>query len=248
VVDRDNLARTVRRSLAEFTVIVIGVLVALGVDDWRQTGEERRIERQAYVQLLEDLRLDSTDLANARMRAGNRTRAGLLLLERISLPESELSGLRSMLADALQFSDPSHLVGGVDSVGTELVALYQTLVFDPNRSALSSLVGGGQLRLLRDPEVRTGLVSYSSTVDQRNEIRGLTRDAQVRFKMYLDSHGITVLDLLLKPDLDQVLFGDPRLPIEIKATVYRAMVQVQDISAIEAERAWLRALVAERLR
>ena len=63
---------TARRSVGEFAVIVMGVLVALGVDDLRQTGEERRIEREAYVQLLEDLRLDSIDLAEARMRAGNR--------------------------------------------------------------------------------------------------------------------------------------------------------------------------------
>ena len=89
MVDRNELARTARRSLAELIVIVVGVLIALGVDDWRQTGEERRIERQAYVQLLEDLRLDSIDVIQARARAGNRSQAGLTLLERSGVPGNE---------------------------------------------------------------------------------------------------------------------------------------------------------------
>jgi len=248
VADRNDLARTTRRSLAELIVIVVGVLMALAVDDWRQTGEERRIERQAYVQLLEDLRLDSIDVVQARARAGNRLQAGLTLLERSGLPGSELTTLRAEFADELGFWDPRILQHAADSVGTELIALYGTNVFDPNRAALSSLIGGGELRLLRDPAVRTQLVSYASTVDARAEIQNLTRAAQTRFRMYLDSHGITVLDLLLKPDLDQVLFDDPRFPIEVKAAIYRAIVQTMDLSAIETRRAQLRALVAEQLR
>ena len=150
--------------MAELIVIVVGVLIALAVDDWRQTVEEREIERQAYIQLLEDLRLDSLDLGEARTRAGNRSQAGLRLLERSGSSVVELTQLRAAFADALEFWDPASMAHGADSVGTELLALYGTNVFDPNRAALASLVGGGELRLL-DTVVRTEPVSYASKVD-----------------------------------------------------------------------------------
>jgi hypothetical protein len=47
-----------RRASTEIVVIVIGVLVALAVDQWRNENEDRRIEAEYLSRIKEDLRAD----------------------------------------------------------------------------------------------------------------------------------------------------------------------------------------------
>ena len=56
--------KTVRRALLEFGLIVLGVLTALGVDEWRAGLEERALERSYLVRLEGDLLSDSAALVS----------------------------------------------------------------------------------------------------------------------------------------------------------------------------------------
>jgi hypothetical protein len=53
-----KIAIDLRRASTEFVVIVIGVLVALAVDQWRNENEDRRIEAEYLARIKEDLRTD----------------------------------------------------------------------------------------------------------------------------------------------------------------------------------------------
>jgi hypothetical protein len=39
----------------EFLVIILGVLVALGVDQWRESARDRQLEQEYLVRLVADL-------------------------------------------------------------------------------------------------------------------------------------------------------------------------------------------------
>ena len=56
-------ARQFPRLIAEFFVIVIGVLVALGVDEFAQGREDRSSERAYLLGIAEDVRQDSVELS-----------------------------------------------------------------------------------------------------------------------------------------------------------------------------------------
>lgn len=57
------------RLLAEFSVIVLGVLVALGVDSWVERRADQAAEREALEGLRDDLILNIEDLGE--VSAGN---------------------------------------------------------------------------------------------------------------------------------------------------------------------------------
>ena len=53
---------TLRKALLEFAVIVLGVLVALGVDQWNGSRQDRARETDYLGRLAADLRLDTAAL------------------------------------------------------------------------------------------------------------------------------------------------------------------------------------------
>jgi hypothetical protein len=62
------------RALGEFLVIVIGVLMALAVDDWREQRESRTNERHLLSVMAGDLVQDSASIAHAARVAPRRGR------------------------------------------------------------------------------------------------------------------------------------------------------------------------------
>ena len=63
------------RVVGEFLVIVVGVLVALAVDEWRQSLSERQAEKEYLEQLHQDLEETSQVLAEAMTWATNSAAA-----------------------------------------------------------------------------------------------------------------------------------------------------------------------------
>jgi hypothetical protein len=60
------------RWIGEVVVIIVGVLIALGVDDWRQGVADRQLEANLLERLEEDLVADAGDLAHAQLALARR--------------------------------------------------------------------------------------------------------------------------------------------------------------------------------
>lgn len=130
---------------AEAVIIVASILLALGVDEWRQERQDRRLEREYLIRLVEDLdtnlsilndqqRADATKVANARrvfslVAHGNR---------------GDLTPDKAVIAAYL--ASPSDTPDWVDDTFEELKST-------------------GRLGLILNPNIRTGLLAYYRTLD-----------------------------------------------------------------------------------
>jgi hypothetical protein len=123
--------------LGEFLVIVIGVFVALTAESWLSRSAERELVSRYEVDLLDDLRADSSELA---------TWSALMRL-RVEM-------LSRMLHD---------LNGGEQLAGPEMLSTLHiaAIVPDPafSRVTIDDLASTGSLRLL-DRAVRRALLDY----------------------------------------------------------------------------------------
>lgn len=130
------------RMAAEFLVIVVGVLVALAVDEWSSSVQERELEREYLQALAMDLGEDST--AYAAALAPN--------------VEEALTALRTIVpvargADAM----PSDTVGFVRRMWESTFSVSQ---FEERRTTFEELLATGNLSLIRSAELRASIVSY----------------------------------------------------------------------------------------
>lgn len=131
-----------RRAAAEFGVIVAGVLVALAVDEWRQSLQDRAAEAQYVERLLEDVRADTAELSGALLRGREKD---VRLRRLIQLSERDLSDAQKL---ALAAEDLDRSQGWGWDYPTA-----RTVTFD-------ELLSVGALGLITDVQVREAISDY----------------------------------------------------------------------------------------
>jgi hypothetical protein len=138
------------RAGAEFVVIVVGVLVALWVDNWNQDRENVALEREYLLRLERDIRADSL------MHA--------FLLTSLDEKAAALELITEAVARTAPFpSDPRPFLQALGKDGNNFgwgFPLLQSVTFE-------DLTDTGNLGLLRDAEMRDSIIGYYQNGNHR---------------------------------------------------------------------------------
>ena len=159
-----------RRSIAalatEFVVIAVGVLVALGVDEWRESLSEARIEAFLIEGLINDLVADSGDIAGFRASGTFRIGQGEFLMS---------------------------VARGDAATSEEVATAFGRLVFptslDIVESTYRDMVGSGASRSLSDPRTRLEIAGYYGLALNRQNINSYFVQSQNRVRDLLIARG-----------------------------------------------------------
>ena len=131
------------RLIGEFLVIVVGVLVALGVDSWAGAASDRRLEREYLERLLVDV---ESDLVQYDFIA-DVSAAGAAYVDSLLSPR------------LITEMEPDRLVGAV-------FVASRGRNPNPVRPTFQELVSSGRIGLIRSRRVRTALVEYEEAITQ----------------------------------------------------------------------------------
>jgi hypothetical protein len=138
----------------EFVVVVLGVLIALAVDQAVENRREKQLE-QAYLNALtSDV---ESDLAALRQE----------FLPAIDQREARAREVIEVVEDSGD-PDPVRIAVSLDFAG-------HLSVFEPQRSTFDDLIATGGFRLIRDRRVRSEVVSYYA-VSRLNDMHELIRN------------------------------------------------------------------------
>lgn len=131
--------------VGEFVVIVVGVLMALWVDELREARSNAELEVEYLQSLVTDLEADLAqfDEAEAWMQRQEAAAATVLELYEGSPPTGHTVDL----------------VAAVETAGWQYVPSI-------TRNTLEDLRSTGNLRLITDPALRRAIASYYSTVEE----------------------------------------------------------------------------------
>lgn len=140
--------RSVRWLLAELSVVVVGILLAISIDAWWQDIEDRETERD----LLQSL-------------AGEFERNQARLQEQFATYR-----LRSESAEALLALGPN--VAGVDR--SVLNAHWRWVIrggtYDPSTGVLDAAVASGSIRVIQDHELRAALADWPGGIEDFTKV------------------------------------------------------------------------------
>lgn len=137
-----SLSRPLRLA-TEFAVIVIGVVVALGFDEWRQSMADAAEEDRYYRRLALDLAGDIDSWKS--------------LLERLEAKDQALARLEAWRSNPAT-SNTQEARTVVEDIAT--AAVYAGSIPPPRTATYEDLLSTGNLDLIRDEEFRTGLLNY----------------------------------------------------------------------------------------
>jgi hypothetical protein len=134
-------------ALGEIVLVVIGILIALQINDWNEDRLDRELEREYLVSMLSDLREDRREIEDAI--AGNSIMlAGMNdLLTMLSTPQPDLDFQRKLLVQSA-------------------VRTYWYITVEFSGLTMSQLKSSGGLRLIRDKQVTDAMLKYEQGVEQ----------------------------------------------------------------------------------
>jgi hypothetical protein len=161
---RSVLVRATARGLAEFVVIVVGVLVAFALDDWANRRADRNAEAAYLSALAADLRADSSVLVGAH-------------IPNVERAQSVLARLGPIVHNSQPF--PADTVALLKDIARSHIFILRVGA----RTTFDELLATGALRLLDQAELRAAVVAYYSfkdLADLRGELRASEYGDMVR--------------------------------------------------------------------
>jgi hypothetical protein len=142
----------------EIVLVVIGILIALQINNWNEDRKARQLEHVYYCKLLEDIRLDK------------------LLLKGLAVENEERIVGSNNAISLLQKKNPSRK----DVIMALRAAVAKTtFTFKPSKSAFEDIKSSGNLSILRDLNVKDALLNYYSTVEGYVDLVDVNSDATV---------------------------------------------------------------------
>jgi hypothetical protein len=149
----NKAAKYLRYAVGEILLIVIGILIALQLNNWNEERKERLIEIQYLKNLKHDLQSDSTDLVHY-----------------INIRTGQVNAVQELIkyAKSRDVSD----VYKLDSLYTEIALWWE---FVPNNNTFEELRSSGNLQLIRSDSIKNLLLDLNKEneelISTRNHIR-----------------------------------------------------------------------------
>lgn len=172
-----------QEAVRELATVIVGVLIALAVNNWSVQRSEQKLSEQYMVRLAEDLRRDSL------MAATNLLPAVTRKLDAIRIVAPYIRRQSTAIGDTLAFLKTVGLAG---SMGVANATWVQRTTFNEMNST-------GNLRLIRDPELRARVVRYYTDM----QVLGNRVDSR-RSNYALSVHRLMPAEMRDSLDLDNV--------------------------------------------
>ena len=134
-------------ALGEIALVVIGILIALQINNWNTYAQERKQERQYLLKLHDDLVNDTLSL-NGVLR--------------------QINAHVNNAFDVIGFMETGEIQDTVALVRSMIYAGYLNF-FNPNLSTYNDLISTGNVRLIQDRELKEKLDQYVSYLQQIRE-------------------------------------------------------------------------------
>jgi hypothetical protein len=147
--------RNIRRTLGEFILIVLGVMVALAADSWRELQVEKSQERRYLQRFVEDLEGSLAGFPQARESMDNVTAHGLAVLPYLRGKEGSANPT-SIFASMYQASR----------------AVYPTIIDD----TYAELMSTSGLSIIRNESLRQKIVALYRVAERGNLTNIVERD------------------------------------------------------------------------
>ncbi|MDH3208440.1 MAG: hypothetical protein OEO79_17695 [Gemmatimonadota bacterium] len=180
----------------EFLVVLVGILAALGVDDWRQARSDRQLEQHLFTSLAADLENDRRDAQLQERLAGRHREAVNHLLAIFEHP----SAPRDQQFDLSPYE--------IDASLNLLLGMPELQVFNPT---YTEMISTGSIRVIRNRALRRQISSYYQTAEQVLSVPLRQVDPRPELQGALAALGVASGQAEEMPDLAQRLRTDPMI-------------------------------------
>ena len=145
-------------AIGEIILVMIGILLALQVNNWNEVRKENNLEQGYYCKLLEDVQQDLIQVNNQIINTKKRIEASNNLLQMLQSDYPKLDTLMNETLNALSLI---------------------TYTIRPSNAAFEDLKSSGNLNILKDNDIKTRVIDYYSMLEGMIDVMNINADGAV---------------------------------------------------------------------
>src|SRR6056297_1281636 len=168
LMEKQKMKSYVFYAIGEIFLVVIGILIALQVNNWNEYRKERNLETRYLQRLAADLEKDIESFSRSLDANESRKNRSEFLLEAIGSSE-------------LVNKEPTYFIESIEYAGYT----YDPVISDHTFEEIKS---SGRLAIIQNEELRTALSTYYSTLSNRDQYNFIRQEFQIDYLKF--SRGI----------------------------------------------------------
>jgi hypothetical protein len=153
----NKTGKYLKYAIGEIILVVIGILIALSINNWNDKKKNDESELLYYNRILEDFELDKKLIDESKQKADYR----------IELSKKTLLDLNSGIKDKHQIIN-------------QFILSARSEVYQPRNVTFKDLVSSGNLKLINDITIKNSLIQYYSELENKQFQLKQNRDETTR--------------------------------------------------------------------
>lgn len=158
LIAQGKTANYLKYAIGEIVLVVIGILIALQINNWNEERKNHLLEASYYCKLLEDVNQDNLEIKNQ------------IDINQIRI---DYSNTFISLLQQPKFTQPEVMEAMLGSVSKT------TFTFQPSTAAFEDLKSSGNLGLLRDLTIKNKLIAYYTKLEGLIDVIDVNSDASI---------------------------------------------------------------------
>ena len=154
-------------AIGEILLVVIGILIALSINNWNQDRKNKILEKYYLQRIIEDLEADINEMNNVVKRSFGQVSTAVAILEFMNVNTKEyITNLnkgpqRFTLAAIEEFpSDAEKLKAQGKTFSQEHYGLWAGQEFDLTISTFNEMLNNGKLDVITNLEIREEIIAH----------------------------------------------------------------------------------------
>ena len=168
LIEGGNVKRYLLYAVGEILLVMIGILLALQVNNWNQNRLERNDEQQALLNLKKDFELNQSNLQQVINRFQN-----------------EIKGTANILNHT---GERYHTNSNVD-LDSLLILATSTPRYFPQNSFLNELINSGKLSLIQNEDLKIRLSSWQTSINYIVDRTDINHSASIELSKFVTKYG-----------------------------------------------------------
>jgi Family of unknown function (DUF6090) len=144
MINENKTGKYLKYAIGEIVLVVIGILIALQINNWNEQQKNSKLEAEYYCRLLEDVQQDKEQISALLRKSQERLKASN-------------QAVRLLLKE-----NPNKV-----EVGQQLALSIKSIYtdFKPNNSAFEDLKSGANLNIIKDKYIIKALNTYFNNIE-----------------------------------------------------------------------------------
>ena len=144
LLNENRFSKYLLYAVGEIFLVVIGILIALQVNNWNEGQKDNHLEQEYYCKLLDDVTQDMLQVEQLIQLTDKRIAASNDLIYLLQSSKYEVDDVMDKTLNAISLI---------------------TYTFRPSKATFEDLKSSGNLILIRENETKTKIIDYYSTLD-----------------------------------------------------------------------------------